>query len=134
MTTFRIIGPGRAGSSLDAALGTVDGFTSKGILGRHQSVAEAASGVDLLFVATPDDQVARVASLVAPVPTTTVLHLSGSLGLEVLGSHPRRGSLHPLVPLPNPTVGAQRLRSGVTFAVAGDPVTRQIAGLWGERW
>ena len=133
MTTFRIIGPGRAGRSLAAALGTVDGFTPKGILGRHHAVVDAASGVDLLFVATPDDQVARVASLVAPVPTTVVVHLSGSLGLEVLGSHPRRGSLHPLVPLPNPAIGAQRLGSGVTFAVAGDPVTRQIAGALGGR-
>ena len=30
-----------------------------------------------------------------------VIHLSGSLGLDVLQPHPRRGSLHPLVPLPN---------------------------------
>jgi predicted short-subunit dehydrogenase-like oxidoreductase (DUF2520 family) len=133
VTTFRIIGPGRAGRSLAAALGRLDGFTSKGILGRHHTVADAASGVDLLFVATPDDQVARVASLVAPVPTTAVLHLSGSLGLEVLRSHPRRGSLHPLVPLPNQAIGAQRLCSGVTFAVAGDPVTRRIAEALGGR-
>jgi predicted short-subunit dehydrogenase-like oxidoreductase (DUF2520 family) len=133
VTTFRIIGPGRAGSSLAAALGTVDGFASKGILGRHHAVVEAASGVDVLFVATPDDEVARVASLIAPVPTTAVVHLSGSLGLEVLRSHPRRGSLHPLVPLPNPAIGAQRLCSGVTFAVAGDPVTRLIAEALGGR-
>ena len=53
-----------------------------------------------------------MASLVAPVPTTVVIHLSGSLGLEVLPTHPRRGSLHPLVPLPNPAIGAERLRSG----------------------
>ncbi len=133
VTTFRIIGPGRAGSSLAAALATVDGFTSKGLLGRHHAVIDAAADVDVLFVATPDEQVARVASLIAPVPTTAVVHLSGSLGLDVLGRHPRRGSLHPLVPLPNPTVGARRLLSGVTFAVAGDPVAERIAGALGGR-
>jgi predicted short-subunit dehydrogenase-like oxidoreductase (DUF2520 family) len=31
------------------------------------------------------------------------------------------------VPLPNPEVGAERLRSGVTFAVAGDPAARAMA-------
>ncbi len=57
--------------------------------------------------------------------TTVVVHLSGSLGLDVLAGHPRRGSLHPLVPLPNPAIGAERLASGITFAVAGDPMTRR---------
>ena len=35
-------------------------------------------------------------------------HLSGSLGLDVLAGHARRGSLHPLVPLPTPAIGAER--------------------------
>jgi predicted short-subunit dehydrogenase-like oxidoreductase (DUF2520 family) len=133
VTTFRVIGPGRAGRSLMAALGAVEGFVSLGALGRGQPITTAASGVDLLVIATPDDQVARVAAMVAPVGTTAVVHLSGSLGLEVLGTHPRRGSLHPLVPLPTPAIGADRLRSGITFAVAGDPVTTTIAIALGGR-
>lgn len=133
MTTFRIIGPGRAGRSLLTALDGVGDFVSRGTLGRHDCVVDAAQGVDLLVIATPDDHVARVASMVRPVPTTTVIHLSGSLGLDVLGDHLRRGSLHPLMPLPNPVIGADRLASGITFAVAGDPVAGRVAEALGGR-
>ena len=63
----------------------------------------------------------------APCPPPSCVHLSGSLGLDVLAGHPRRGSLHPLVPLPTPAIGSERLRSGVTLTVAGDPVTRAVA-------
>ena len=98
-----------------------------GAWGRDRSPVDAADGVDILFIATPDDVVAEVAARVRPVPTTVVVHLSGSLGLDVLSGHPRVGSLHPLVPLPTPTIGSERLRSGVTLTVAGDPVTRTVA-------
>ena len=37
------------------------------------------------------------------------------------------------MPLPNPTVGARRLAGGATFAVAGDPVARQMAESLGGR-
>jgi predicted short-subunit dehydrogenase-like oxidoreductase (DUF2520 family) len=133
VTTFRLIGPGRAGRSLAAALEAVGGFHCRGMLGRGDAPTAAASGVDLLVIATPDDQVARVASLVTPVPTTAVVHLSGSLGLDVLSGHPRRGSLHPLVPLPTPAIGAERLRSGITFAVAGDPAAAEVVRALGGR-
>ena len=93
-------------------------------------MADAAAGVDLLVIATPDDQVARVAAAGRPGPTTVVVHLSGSLGLDVLGPHPRRGSLHPLVPLPNAGHRRRAAGSGVTFAVAGDPMT----GGWSAHW
>ena len=62
-----------------------------------------------------------------------MVHLSGSLGLDVLAPHPRRAALHPLVPLPNAEVGAARLGSGVTFAVAGEPVAREMVGCLGGR-
>jgi predicted short-subunit dehydrogenase-like oxidoreductase (DUF2520 family) len=133
VTTFRIVGPGRAGRSLLGALDGVDGFESRGALGRSDSTHDAARGVDLLVIATPDDAVARVAAMVTPVAATAVVHLSGSLGLDVLGDHPRRGSLHPLVPLPNPTIGAERLTSGITFAVAGDAITARVARALGGR-
>jgi len=110
-----------------AALDAVGGYRSLGAWGRDRSPLDAARGVDILFIATPDDVVADVAAQVRPVATTAVVHLSGSLGLDVLAGHPRRGSLHPLVPLPNPAIGAERLRSGVTLTVAGDPVTRAVA-------
>jgi predicted short-subunit dehydrogenase-like oxidoreductase (DUF2520 family) len=129
--TFRVLGPGRAGRSLTAALEATGGFRCAGLWGRARPPADAARGVDLLVVATPDAAVAAVASAVTPVESTAVVHLSGSLGLDVLDAHPRRGSLHPLVPLPDPAVGAERLRSGVTFAVAGDLITRELASALG---
>jgi len=110
-----------------AALDAVGGYHPVGAWGRDRSPVDAAEGVDLLVIATPDDVVADVAAAVRPVATTAVLHLSGSLGLDVLASHVRRGSLHPLVPLPTPAIGADRLRSGITFAVAGDPAARDVA-------
>jgi predicted short-subunit dehydrogenase-like oxidoreductase (DUF2520 family) len=115
------------------ALDAAGDFESKGALGRGHSPRDAAAGVDVLVIATPDGQVARVAAMVDPVETTTVIHLSGSLGLDVLGTHPRRGSLHPLVPLPTVAVGIERLRSGITFAVAGDPVATAMAHALGGR-
>ncbi len=132
MATFRVIGPGRAGLSITLALQAV-GHYSEGVVRRGEPVRDAARGVDVLIIATPDDTVTEVATQVAPVGSTVVVHLSGSLGLKVLASHPRRGSLHPLVPLPSPAVGATRLRSGITFAVAGDHMARQLAEDLGGR-
>jgi len=132
VTTIRLIGPGRAGRSIAAALEAA-GAHVDGILGRGEDVAHAAEGVDVLIVATPDRAVAAVAAAVVPVATTAVLHLSGALGLDVLAGHPRAGSLHPLVPLPDPDIGCRRLLAGATFAVAGDPAAAELAGLLGGR-
>jgi predicted short-subunit dehydrogenase-like oxidoreductase (DUF2520 family) len=118
---------------LTSALEAAGGFVSLGALGRGRSVTAASGDVDLLVIATPDGEVARVAAAVEANERCVVIHLSGSLGLGVLDGHPRRGSLHPLVPLPNPVVGAERLRSGITFAVAGDPlVDRLVRALGGQ--
>ena len=132
MPSIRIIGPGRAGTSLAAAL-SARGWAFAGFLRRGEDVADAARDVDVLVVATPDDAIAEVAAAVTPVAGTTVVHLSGSLGLDVLAPHPQRGAVHPLVPLPNGEVGAARLCSGVTFAVAGAPMARQVVASLGGR-
>ena len=47
-------------------------------------LTDAAWGVDVLVIATPDDAVADVAAAVTPHAETTVVHLSGSLGLSAL--------------------------------------------------
>ena len=109
------------------ALRAAGGYSVLAPYGRAHSFADAADGVDVLVIATPDAVVAEVAAQVLPTPDAVVVHLSGSLGLDVLAPHPRRASLHPLVPLPNPEIGASRLRTGVTFAVAGDRVARVMA-------
>jgi predicted short-subunit dehydrogenase-like oxidoreductase (DUF2520 family) len=118
---------------MTAALGAVGGYEPAGLLRRGDDPSRAADGVDLLILATPDDQVAGVAARIAPVPSTLVLHLSGALGLDALAPHPRRGSLHPLVPLPTPEVAAERLRSGISFAVAGDPAVSDLVEALGGR-
>jgi pantoate--beta-alanine ligase len=105
------------------------GCDVRDVLTRHDDVTSAARGVDVLVIATPDAAIAEVAARVRPEPDTVVVHLSGALGLDVLAPHPRRASLHPLVPLPSAEVGRVRLRSGITFAVAGDPVAAELAGV-----
>jgi predicted short-subunit dehydrogenase-like oxidoreductase (DUF2520 family) len=128
----RIVGGGRAGASLAGALGEV-GWSVPSFLGRGDDPAAAASGVDLVVIATPDAVIAEVAARIEPVPTTVVAHLAGSLGLEVLAPHERRGALHPLVSMPDAEVGARRLREGAWFAVAGDPLVRQVVDALGGR-
>jgi predicted short-subunit dehydrogenase-like oxidoreductase (DUF2520 family) len=129
MPSVRLIGPGRAGRSLAAALGTA-GWDVAGLLPRGDDVSEAATGVDLLVIATPDAAVATVAAAVEPVPTTVVAHLAGSLGLDVLATHARRAAIHPLVSLPDPEVGARRL-VGAWYAVAGDAMAGEVVASLG---
>jgi predicted short-subunit dehydrogenase-like oxidoreductase (DUF2520 family) len=102
-------------------------------LGRGDALADAAAGVELLVIATPDAAVAEAAAAVDPVEGTLVAHLGGSLGLDVLGAHPRTASIHPLVALPDPDVGAERLR-GAWFALAGDPFVRSVVDALGGQW
>jgi predicted short-subunit dehydrogenase-like oxidoreductase (DUF2520 family) len=124
MTTVRIVGPGRAGTSLALAL-TNAGWYVAPMLGRSDDLTTAAKGIDLLVIATPDAAVADVAEAIEPVRSTVVAHLSGSLSLGVLGDHERQAALHPLVALPTPELGARRL-IGAWFAVTGDPLVRRV--------
>lgn len=129
--SVRIIGPGRAGRSVGRALAGA-GWRVDGPLGRSDDPGPAAEGVDLLVIATPDRAVGEVARSVRPVLTTVVAHLAGSLTLEVLAPHPRRASVHPLVPLPDPVRGAERLR-GAVMAVAGDRLAHEVVTALGGR-
>jgi len=132
VSSIRVIGPGRAGLSLGRALATA-GWRVEPPLGRTDDLRAAAAGVDLLVLATPDGAVADVAARVQPVPATVVAHLAGSLDLDVLAPHARPASIHPLVALPDPAVGAERLR-GAWFALAGDPLVRTLVDDLGGRW
>lgn len=129
---IRIIGAGRAGSSIARALKAV-GHDVAGPLGRGFDPATATTSVDVLIVATGDDAIADVARSITPSPSCVVLHLSGSLGLDVLRTHPRRGALHPLVPLPTVEVGSSRLLGNCTFAVAGDDIVHELVASLGGR-
>lgn len=121
MPTLRVIGPGRAGTAMSRALAAA-GWTVAAPVRHGEEVRGAASGTDLLLIATPDAAVADVAGAVCPVPTTVVAHVAGSLGLDALRAHERRASIHPLVSIPT---GETDVR-GAWFAVAGDAMAAQV--------
>lgn len=122
----RVLGTGRAAGSFALALREV-GATVVVLDARSPDVVGAAEGVDLVLIAVSDAAVAEVAARVVPDDDVVVAHVSGSLGLDVLAPHRRRASLHPLASLPSAEVGARVLRSGATFAVAGDPLAAAVA-------
>ncbi len=132
MPKLRVIGPGRAGTSLARAL-EGQGWEVVGFVGRDDPQRDAAQGVDFLVIATPDDVVEAVAQAVEPVSSTVVLHLSGSLTLEPVSHHPRHGSLHPLAALPDAETGVATLLDTCPIALAGDPAVARIAHALGAR-
>lgn len=119
----RIVGAGRAGGSFARALSAA-GWSVE-VAARDADPGCAAAGCDLLLLCVPDAAVAPLARRVDPVEETVVAHCAGSLGLDVLEPHPRRASIHPLVALPSPEVGAARLQ-GAWFAVAGTPAAAAL--------
>ena len=127
--SLRVIGPGRAGTSLARALGDA-GWRVLPPLGRDDDVAAAARDaegpVDLLVIATPDGAIRDVANGVEPVDGAVVAHLAGSIGLEALAPHRRRAVIHPLVALPDADTGARALAAGAWFAVTGDELALQV--------
>lgn len=133
MPSLRVIGAGRAGGALALALERV-GWEVLEVLGRGDDPTDAAHGVDVLVIATPDGSIRGVARSVEPDPSTAVVHLAGSLGLDVLDPHERRGALHPLIAMPSTDVGAARLSAQAWFAVAGDPIATRIADDLGGHW
>ncbi len=132
MASVRILGPGRAGTSFAAALSEA-GWDVDRVWGRADDLAGAAVGVDLVLICTPDASVAAVAGRIDTSSGTVVGHVAGSLDLDVLAPHERRASVHPLVALPGGEVGARRLRSGRWFAVAGEPIAREVVASLGGR-
>jgi len=121
--SFAVIGPGRAGGSLARALVEV-GWHHDRTYGRGDDVGNAAVGVDVCVIATPDESIASVAAAVTPADAV-LMHLSGAMPLTVLGSH-RAAALHPLASLADPDRGQQLLRT-CWFAFAGDPIAQDIA-------
>lgn len=122
--SLRIVGPGRAGRSLALAMHRA-GWQVEPLLGRGDDLSGAAQGVDILVLATPDAAVSSVAATVRPVPGTVVAHLSGALGLSELAPHERRAAIHPVVALPQPELGAERL-VGAWYVLTGDPFAGEL--------
>lgn len=129
--SFRVVGFGRAGGSFANAL-TTAGWHLDGVFVRGAALADAAVGVDVVIIATPDRGIAEVARAIRPVADTAVVHLSGACGLDVLAPHIRRASVHALMTLPDAATGAARLPGG-WFAVAGDAVADELVAALGGR-
>jgi predicted short-subunit dehydrogenase-like oxidoreductase (DUF2520 family) len=150
-STVALVGPGRAGTTIAAALAG-RGRQVVAVAGRRPdapstraaaarlgapavAVEEAARGADVVIVATPDgaieDAAARLSAGVTP--DTLVVHLSGARGLDALAGVPARvGALHPLQTFPDADAGLARL-PGSWCAVAGDPAVTQLATELGLR-
>lgn len=147
-----IVGPGRAGRTVGAALlragWSVDAVAGRGVVARStvvaaselhataQTVEGVGRGVDVIIIATPDASIATVAASVvgAAAPGVLVVHLAGSLGLDVFDAAGRRrpdvryAALHPLVSIPTPD--PRHLDRG-WCAVAGDPDVYELADTLG---
>jgi predicted short-subunit dehydrogenase-like oxidoreductase (DUF2520 family) len=139
-----LVGPGRAGTTISAALSD-RGWRVVAVAGRSPDAPStraaadrfgaAAVGVeavgldaDLVIIATPDAAIEAVATALAATvrPDALVIHLSGARGLDALAAVPARvGALHPLQTLPSAENGGDRL-AGSWCAIAGDP---QVAAL-----
>lgn len=101
------------------------GWRALPALGRGDELRDAAASADVVILATPDGAIAEAARAIEPRDGVVVVHLAGSLGLDVLAPHARRASVHPIVALPDGDTGARRL-FGAWFAVAGDAVAAEI--------
>ncbi|MET0276285.1 MAG: Rossmann-like and DUF2520 domain-containing protein [Acidimicrobiia bacterium] len=153
---FSLLGPGRAGTSVAAAL-VARGWSVVAVAGRDadspqvraiagrfdaeaRSVADVGRGAELVIVATPDAAIADAAAALAPSlePDALVVHLSGACTLDDLDklrvARPdvRIGSLHPLQSLPTAELGAERL-AGSWCAVDGDDEVERLAVSIGMR-
>jgi len=129
-----VVGGGRAGGSFAGALGEA-GWTvtsvDRALLA--SGGADSLPQCDLVLLCVPDAAIEEV-SLAVPVDSSRVVaHCAGSVGLELLSRHPARASVHPLVSLPDPEVGAGRLR-GAWFAVSGDPLAAELVEALGGRF
>ena len=147
MGVVGIVGAGRVGAGLALALTRV-GREVRLISRRPVRVpaplslkvapdgpdAEWVSGLEVLFLAVPDDRIHPVAQQLWGTksigPGQTVLHCSGVLGQEALSALvPTRaalGSLHPLQTISDPEAAPERFK-GAWAAVEGSPAAMEAA-------
>ena len=101
LDSIAIVGAGRLGTALAAALGAA-GLDVRGPLGRGAE----ATGEEVVLLCVPDGEIERAAAAIVPGPL--VGHCSGATGLAPLAPH-EAFSLHPLMTVPagaRPTVFA----------------------------
>jgi predicted short-subunit dehydrogenase-like oxidoreductase (DUF2520 family) len=108
-TTIAIVGRGRVGPALAAALSAA-GRSVRGPLGRGADADDA----DIVLLCVPDAQIATAARAIEPRKGLIVGHCSGATGLDVLRPHEGLG-LHPLMTVTH----AGATLAGAGCAVAG---------------
>ena len=137
-----VIGAGRVGTAVAVLLGRA-GHRLVGVSGRGETrgrvsshlpdvpvveAAEAAVAAELVVIGTPDDAieptVAALAVAASLAPGTWVMHLSGSLGLEVLRPAREIGArglaMHPLQTFPDVGSALQGLPGSSIAVTAAD--------------
>lgn len=156
--SIAIIGAGRAGTALGAALAAV-GYSVTAVASRRLETAEAlaarlsclavaqpedaARRAEVVWITTPDRAIGTVAGVIAAAggfsPGQHVFHASGALSADILAPARKKGahaaSIHPLQSLTSETRPSD-LR-GCSFALEGDeealPLARRmVSDLGGE--
>lgn len=151
MKRFSIVGAGRLGTALGAALARrgwlaeaiVDrdaraARESRRIIGRGRastSYAAAAEAGGAVIIAVPDDAIGRVAAALARSGGAwagrPVFHTSGLVPSGALGPLVRRGasaaSLHPIQSFPRKDAPASVFK-GITWGIEGGPAAVEAAG------
>lgn len=141
MLTLNLIGAGRAGQTLARLWHQAGLLRIQAVVCRQQAHAEQAVGfigdgiaassltslpnADIWLIATPDDQIAKVAGQLAQakIQGDTAFHLSGSLNCDNLA--PLRGcglavaSIHPIRSFAQPQLACQQF-AGTYCGVEGD--------------
>lgn len=143
-----VIGAGRVGTALAAALGRAGhrpvaasgtSAASRNRIAiflpqaRRVSPAAVARQADLLIIAVPDDALAGVVEGLrdAFTPGQIVLHTSGAHGLSVLRPAAEAGAdvlaLHPAMTFTGRTEDLERLAEGISYGVTAPAVLRPVA-------
>jgi predicted short-subunit dehydrogenase-like oxidoreductase (DUF2520 family) len=151
--TVSIIGAGRLGTAMTRALSRC-GYTIEALVAQSTASARRAARLSgaqplalnstqlgqlpassLLFITTPDDQIAATAARLAasfrqPQRGRVILHASGALSSEALSALRdvgfATGSLHPLVSVSDPLHGAESLRAAF-YCIEGDRQAVRLA-------
>ena len=116
-----IVGAGRAGSSFAISLRRVGHHVQ---LVHHNDIS-LLDQTALVLLCVPDDAISAVAAQIPESHEYVVAHVAGSRNLDILGSHRRVASMHPLMALPSGERGADRL-VGASYCVAGDEIILDI--------
>lgn len=118
-----VVGIGRAGGSFASALERrgwrVGRFT------RADRLDGAGSSSSFVLICVPDEAISAVSDALRTRPDVVVAHTSGASTLAGVARHPRHGSIHPLMTLPDADRGAAAL-IGARYALAGDPALGAI--------